>query len=126
MSARALARSTSLLLSGGLLLGGLLAACSTSPPCVEVEVSWSGYAVPDDLDQLHFELSDEEGVFVERGYTLPDDAPPASIALCRGARTPAELSLVVYGMRDSSAVTQSPPETVSFEPAGERYQVELP
>ena len=121
MSARATARSTLLL-----LLIGLLASCAEAPPCVEVEVRWSDYLVPADLDQLHFELSDEEGVFVERGYALPDDAPPASIALCQGARTPLDLDLVVYGMLDALAVTQSPPRAISFEPPGEVYQVELP
>jgi len=118
-------------MSARLLLLGLLVAagasgCGAEPTCVVIEVDWLGYLAPEALDTLHFELSDDQGVFVERSFPLSTDAPPASLALCQGARTPAQLELVVFGLRGSEVVTQSTPREVSFGVDGETFTVELP
>jgi len=82
---------------------------------IVVDISISGYAVPDELDALHFEFSDAQGVFVERTLLLSVGDTSPSLTLQRGARTPRDLTLVVYGDHRGTSVTSSDPVTLQFE-----------
>ncbi|MFH1809697.1 MAG: hypothetical protein ABIJ09_13200 [Pseudomonadota bacterium] len=114
------------LAAGITVCAAILSACGPDQACVLVEVRWQGYSVPMELDALHFVLSDTEGVFVERSLDLPAEAPPATLQLCQGLRTPDLLQLVVHGLLNARTVVQAPAVEVDFTQADATVHVQLP
>ncbi|MFC1609445.1 hypothetical protein ACFL6C_00670 [Myxococcota bacterium] len=107
------------------LVLGMLVHCGEEESCLEINVSVENHEVPAGIDRLHIELSDADGVFVERTYELEPGVPP-SLTLCRGSRSPRKLTLVVYGVLGESLVTQSDPVEVVFKPGTKNVSVALP
>ncbi|MFC1609618.1 hypothetical protein ACFL6C_01545 [Myxococcota bacterium] len=90
-------------------------ACGEDVSIIVIDVDLDGYRVPEEIDTLHFELSDSDGVFVERTYELPASETTPSLPLERGIRTPRELTLVIYADHEGALVMQSPPIPLVFE-----------
>ena len=103
----------------------LLAGCGAAAE-LQIEVRWSGHQPPAQLEQLHFQLGDADGVLAERSFEVPDDAPPALLTLAQGPHTPAQLALVVLGLRGDEVVTRSSAQPIDFERSGAAVVVDLP
>jgi len=104
----------------------LLGVSCDSAVQLQVEVSWDGFQAPTQLEQLHFQLYDADGLLVERSFEVPDDAPPAVVTLVPGTHTPNRLSLVVLGLRAGQIVTRSAAQNIDFEDATAPVRVDLP
>jgi len=89
-------------------------ACGGEVSAIVVDVDIDGYRVPEEIDTLHFELSDTEGVFVERTYELISGETSPSLSLKRGERTPRRLTLVIFADHQGTPETQSAPTPVVF------------
>ena len=95
--------------------GGNTACGDDTEPAVYVDVLLGGYEVPAQLDTLHFEISDSEGLLAERSYPLEAGEERASLTLFKGPLTRAQpLSLTVYGYLGGTIVARTGPETIVF------------
>jgi hypothetical protein len=94
--------------------------------CVRIAVECQQYDVPTQLDLVHFELTDDRGVFMERSYELTPESLPPVLRLCPGPRTPDKLTLVIYGLLADDLVAQSVPRSVRFDGEHPVLEVALP
>lgn len=110
-----------------LLMALACSACGDDATLVVVEVEIQTYDVPAELDLLHFQLSDDEGLFAERSYALEPGDSEASLVLYPGGRTAVEFDVVIVGLLDDTLVTQSDPTHVAVVEGGERVvHIRLP
>ena len=105
--------------SSALLLAAICATCG-GEATVLVDVDLSRLAVPTELDLVHAEISDKEGVFVGRNVPLTDGQTELTIEFIQGPRTPDALTLIVYGYLQSVLVTESEPQSFTFEAGKEK------
>jgi hypothetical protein len=107
---------------GALLVLLSIAACG-SDECVRVNVDTSAFAVPEELDTLHFRLLDLRGLFTERSYELTDGE--ASVELCRGERTSRTVRLIVLGLSGGTVISSAPEVAIDFEDGPDTVEVVL-
>ena len=104
-------------------LAAVAIGCGEETEAVIITATFS-YDVPAEIDGLHFALSDDAGIFIERTFALTPGAREASLTLTRGSRTPKRLRLVVYAMLGSTVIAQSAATSIVFA-AGETREQRL-
>ena len=78
-----------------------------------VRVDLGSLTVPVDIDALHLEISDMEGLLTERSFALlPNEQP--SITLRPGPRTEKVVDLKILGLLEGKVVAESELVSVDF------------
>jgi hypothetical protein len=92
---------------------GLAGACGEETAII-VTTDLRGFQVPQEIDLLHLELSDDKGVLIGRSFPLVDAPSDFSMKILPGERTPETFALVLYAFLVNVRVAESAPQKVSF------------
>ena len=97
----------------GMICAGVLSGCGEET-AILVIADLKDFQVPQEIDLLYLEASDDSGVLIGRSFPLVASEPEFSIKLLPGSRMPEQFSVLLYAFLGDVCVAESVSQKVSF------------